>query len=122
MSETHYLENEKYISLETYKKNNDAVKTPMWFVLQDGLVYVVTRENTGKVKRLYNNQNVKIAACTIKGNVTGKWYSGIATKLSDSESGRIVKLRDQKYGFVAKIVKFATRSKGNFTVYSIKLG
>ena len=115
------LENEKYISLETYRKNNDAVQTPVWFVLQDDLIYVVTRESTGKVKRLRNNQNVKIAACTIKGSITGEWHSGTATRLSDNELGSILKLRDTKYGFMAKIAKFASRNKGNFVVYSIRL-
>lgn len=116
------MENEKYISLETYKKDSSAVKTPVWFVLQNGLVCVVTRESTGKVKRLKNNQNVRIATCTMKGDITGQWHSGTATRLPDGESEPVLKLRDKKYGFMAKIAKFASRGKGNFVAYSIKLG
>ena len=52
MSILDQLEPQKYISVETYKKNNDAVRTPVWFVIKDKLVYVVTRNQTGKVKRL----------------------------------------------------------------------
>ena len=115
------LEGEKYISLETYKKDSSPVKTPVWFVLRDGFVFVVTREGTGKVKRLGSNQNVKIAKCTSRGSITGEWHSGTATKVSDEESKSIIKLRNRKYGFMTKIAKFASMGKGNFIAYSIKL-
>ncbi len=115
------LEKEKYISLETYRKNSDAVRTPVWFVLHDGLVCVVTREATGKVKRLRNNRDVRVAACGMKGDVTGQWLSGTATRLPDDESRRVLELRDKKYGFMAKIAKFASRGKGDFVAYSIAL-
>ena len=55
----------KYISLETYRKNNQPVHTPVWFVLNDNLVYVVTRDQTGKIKRLRNNQKVKGMCCKV---------------------------------------------------------
>ena len=106
--------------METYKRNSDAVRTPVWFVLQDGLVYIVTRQGTGKVKRLKNNQRVRIAACTIKGAVTGQWHPGTASRLPDSESKEILKLRDKKYGFMAKLAKFASMGKGAYVAYSIK--
>ena len=115
------LEDEKYISLETYKKDGSGVRTPVWFVLQNHTLYVVTRQNTGKVKRLNNNQDVRLAVCTMKGSITGQWQAGVATRLSEDESGSIVKLRDKKYGFMAKIAKFASRGKGDFVVYLINL-
>ena len=67
MSEIQSLHAEKYILFETYKINNQPVKTPVWFVIHNDLIYVITREDTGKVKRLKNNQHVKIAPCTFKG-------------------------------------------------------
>ncbi|MCY4491499.1 MAG: PPOX class F420-dependent oxidoreductase [Thaumarchaeota archaeon] len=121
MAEIQDLKDEKYISLETYKKDGSVVRTPVWFVLQNNTLYVVTRQSTGKVKRLSNNQDVKLAACTIKGNITGQWHDGVATRLPKDESGSIVKLRDKKYGFMAKIAKFASRGKGDFVVYLINL-
>ena len=112
---------QKYISLETYRKNNQPVKTPVWFVIKDDLVYVVTREQTGKVKRLRNNLQVKFALCTMKGNVTGEWVSGTAKILVDQEIKDAVKMRDKKYGFMAKIAKFASKNKGDFFAFTIKL-
>ena len=115
------LKNEKYIALETYKKDGSAVKTPVWFVLQNDLVHVVTREKTGKVKRLKNNQAVRIATCTIKGNVTGAWYSGTASRLASDKTVHIIKLRDEKYGFMSRIVRLASRGKGEFVAYLIRV-
>ncbi|MGH1521292.1 MAG: PPOX class F420-dependent oxidoreductase [Nitrosopumilus sp.] len=111
----------KYIALETYRKNNEAVRTPVWFVIKDDLVYVVTRSQTGKVKRLKNNQKVKIATCTIKGKITGQWMHGTAKILTETETKDAVKWRDKKYGFMAKIAKFLSKSKGEFFAFSIKI-
>lgn len=113
------IKSKKYISLETYRKNNQPVKTPVWFVIKDNLVYVVTREQTGKVKRLRNNPQVKFATCTMKGNVTGEWISGTAKILIDQEIKEAVKMREKKYGFMAKIAKFASKSKGDFFAFTI---
>ena len=55
------IDSEKCISIETYRKNNEPVKTPVWFVIKNNLIYVLTRDKTGKIKRLRNNQKVKIA-------------------------------------------------------------
>ena len=80
------IKSEKYISLETYRKNNQPVKTPVWFVIKDNLVYVVTRSQTGKVKRLKNNLQVKFALCSIKGKVTGEWISGTVKILTEEDT------------------------------------
>ncbi len=121
MEFTSEIKSQKYISLETYKKNNQSVKTPVWFVIKNNLVYVVTRDQTGKVKRLRNNQNVKIATCTIKGKITGDWVTGTAKILSDEETSEAVKWRDKKYGFMAKIAKFLSKNKGDLLAFSIKV-
>lgn len=113
------IKSEKYISLETYRKNNQPVKTPVWFVVKDDLVYVVTREQTGKVKRLRNKLEVKFALCSMRGKITGEWISGTAKILSDVETKEAVKMRDEKYGFMAKVAKFASRSKGEFFAFAI---
>ena len=121
MNNLNEIESEKYISLETYRKNNQPVKTPVWFVIKNDVIYVVTRSKTGKVKRLRNNQQVKIAACTIRGKVTGKWISGTAKILTEKETHDAVKWRDEKYGFMAKIAKFLSKSKGDLLAFSIKI-
>lgn len=115
------IDSSKCISLETYKKNNQAIRTPVWFVIKEDLIYVVTRDKTGKVKRLKKNQNVKIAACTFRGKITSRWFEGTARILTESQTKEAVKGRDKKYGFMAKVAKFFSKSKGEFIAFSIKL-
>jgi len=114
------IESEKCISLETYRKNNQPVRTTVWFVIKNDLIYVVTRDQTGKVKRLRNNQQVKIATCNFKGKVKGQWVSGTAKILTEEETRDAVKWREKKYGFMAKIAKFLSKSKGELLAFSIK--
>jgi len=114
------IKSEKCISLETYRKNNQPVRTPVWFVVKDDLIYVVTRDQTGKVKRLRNNQQVKFATCNFKGKVKGQWIPGTAKILTEDETMEMVKLRDKKYGFMAKIAKFLSKGKGELLAFSIK--
>ena len=67
---------QKYINLETYKRDNTPIKTPVWFVIDNDLIYIITRESTGKVKRLKNNQNVRIVTCSFSGEAKNEWVSG----------------------------------------------
>jgi PPOX class probable F420-dependent enzyme len=121
MSEIQDLQSKKYILLETSRKNDQPVRTPVWFVIQNDLVYVITREDTGKVKRIRQNPKVKLAPCTFKGNPIGDWISGEATKVTGEEAQAAINLRKKKYGFMATIAGFASRGKGDLVVFSIKL-
>jgi len=120
MFDPNEIKSEKCISLETYRKNNQPVKTPVWFVVKNNLIYVITRSETGKVKRLQNDLKVKFATCTARGKITGKWFSGVVEILSKEETEEISKLRDKKYGFMAKIAKFFSKTKGELYGFSIK--
>ena len=111
----------KYINLETYKRDNTPVKTPVWFVIDKGLVYIITRESTGKVKRLKNNQNVRVVPCSFKGEIKNEWVNGKAQKVTGSESDNVIKLRKKKYGFAVRLSGLFTSQKGNLVVYSIDL-
>jgi len=114
------IESKKCISLETYRKNNLPVRTPVWFVIKNDLIYVVTRDQTGKAKRLRNNLQVKIATCNFKGKVSGEWVSGTAKILTEEQTKEVVKWRNKKYGFMAKIAKFLSKGKGELLAFSIK--
>ena len=115
------IKSEKYISLETYRKNNQIVKTPVMFVIKENLIVIITRDQTGKVKRIRNNQKVKIATCSIRGKTSMSSISGTAQILTDEKTKEAVKLRDKKYGFFSKISRMVTRNKGNLLAISIKI-
>jgi len=112
---------QKYINLETYKRDSTSVKTPVWFVIDKGLVYIITRESTGKVKRLKNNQNVRVVPCSFKGEIKNEWVNGKAQKVTGSEADNVIKLRKKKYGFAVRLSGLFNSQKGNLVVYSIDL-
>ena len=112
---------QKYINLETYKKDGTYVRTPVWFVIDNDLIYVITRDSTGKVKRLRNNQDVRIVLCSFKGEPKSEWIKGKAENITGDEANKIIKLRKKKYGMFARLSGIFTSKKGNLMVYSIKM-
>ena len=112
---------EKYIALETFRKNGDAVKTPVWFVEENDLIFVITRELTGKVKRLKNNSKVRVATSNFLGTPKGQWITGKARLVEGDGAKKAIALRNKKYGIMAKLIGIVSAKKGNYVVYSIKL-
>ena len=111
---------QKYINLETYKKDGTYVRTPVWFVIDNDLIYVITRDSTGKVKRLRNNQDVRIVPCSFRGEPKSEWIKGKAENITGDEADKAIKLRKKKYGLSARLASIFTSQKGNLIVYSIK--
>lgn len=113
------LSGHKYINLETYRKNGEAVRTPVWFVISDDQIFVLTSENAGKVKRIKNNSAIKIMPCGIRGEPKGEWIDGTARIANESEMQNTIKLRYKKYGFRARIIGLLKRD--NLTGIAIKI-
>ncbi len=111
----------KYINMETFKKNGTSVSTPVWFVLENDYVFVVTRSGTGKVRRVRNNPKVRIVPSGFRGEPKGTWKDGLAKIVDSEDSGRIIQLRNKKYGFQAKLASLFTSRKGKYVVLSIKI-
>ena len=99
---------QKYISLETVKKNGEGVKTPVWFVLHNNALYVYTEADSWKVKRIRNNPRVRVAVCNIRGDVKGQWLDGTASIVDGDERLAADKLLDRKY-FLKVIFNFLSR-------------
>ena len=99
---------EKYISLETFRKNGEGVKTPVWFVLHDGAFYAYTEADSWKVKRIRNNPRVRVAACSVRGAVKGPWLDGRASFVEGDERRAADRLLDRKY-FLKVIFNVLTR-------------
>lgn len=91
------FDRQKYIALETFKKNGQGVSTPVWFVLNNGAFYVYTEADSWKVKRIRNNPRVRIAVCDIRGNVKGPWMEAQASLIDGEERWVADKLLDKKY-------------------------
>ena len=104
------LDHERYISLETFKKDGTGVKTPVWAAPLDGRLVIVTNGTSYKVKRLRNDPTCKVAPCDVRGNVQGSWYEGTGRVLEDpGEKARALAALQQKYGWQIRVLDFFSR-------------
>src|SRR5271170_4937600 len=91
------VQGQSYMRLTTFRKNGVAVPTPVWFGEADGKMYVMSRPDSGKCKRLRNNPQVRIAACTMRGKVTGPEFDATARILPPEGWPGARKAINQKY-------------------------
>jgi PPOX class probable F420-dependent enzyme len=113
---------QNYISLETYKKNGQPVRTPVWFVAEKGIFYMRTDKRSGKVMRIRNNPHVRLAPCDIRGQVKGEWIDGEAKVLNTLDSRNVHELLNQKYGVRGRLLGIMYKfRKIEFIVISISL-
>jgi PPOX class probable F420-dependent enzyme len=101
------LDAERYINLETFKRDGTGVKTPVWAAALDGHLVVLTDGTSFKVKRLRNNPKCRAAACDARGKVTGPWHEA-QCRIVDEADGkqRIHAALRKKYGWQMMILDF----------------
>jgi uncharacterized protein len=91
------IHNQKYISLTTIRKTGAGVATPVWFGEENDKLYVMTRSDMGKTKRIRNNPQVKVAPCTMSGKVTGAEFAATARILPNDEHRNARATLNRKY-------------------------
>jgi PPOX class probable F420-dependent enzyme len=87
----------KYLNLETYRKSGAAVRTPLWFAEEAGVLHVYSLADSGKVKRLRNDPRVRVVPSDIRGNPQGEWVEARAEILDEAGAARGHRLLRQKY-------------------------
>ena len=101
---------EKYLNLETFRKDGTPVDTPVWFAEERGTFYVYSRADAGKVKRVRNNPHVRIAPCDVRGKLKGTWVDAAARIVSDEAEARHGQgLLTGKYGWMKRVGDFFSR-------------
>lgn len=94
------FQNREYIRLETFKKNGQAIPTPVWFVVEDGILYVRSYANSGKVKRMRNSSQVRVAPSDAMGKPHGVTVAGTALRVNADTEIKISQLLYRKYGLM----------------------
>jgi PPOX class probable F420-dependent enzyme len=105
----------RYLSLATFRKNGDAVATPVWFAEEGGRLYVFTAGDSGKVKRLRNGSRARVAPCTVRGQRLGEWREARATIVTDPQTiDRAYRALRAKYGLQMWLTDAASRLTGRY--------
>ena len=91
------IHGQRYILLATFRKTGVPIYTPIWFAEEDDKIYFMTNSKLGKVKRIRNNPQVKIAPCTLRGKIIGPEFSATARILPAENATRIRRAINAKY-------------------------
>jgi PPOX class probable F420-dependent enzyme len=94
-----------YLNLETYRRNGQPIRTTMWFVEREGRLYLRTPITAGKVKRIRNRPNVRVAPCDRRGNLKGDWVAGQARLIDPTEAAWVNPLVRRKYGLLKRLLE-----------------
>ncbi len=107
------LADERYINLETFKRDGNGVKTPVWAAALDTKLVVMTAGDAFKVKRLRRDARARVAACDFRGNARGPWLEATGRILERQEDVKRAHaaLRD-KYGWQMAMGDFFARIAG----------
>ena len=112
-ADTEFLEGGSYISFATRKRSGDWVATPVWFAPDRDSYYVFSAGEAGKVKRLRNFSESRIAPCTVSGTVTGDWVDTHAYLLDDeADSATALAALRRKYGWQMWTADFFSKLTG----------
>jgi len=116
------FQNQNYLNIETFRKNGQGVKTPVWFVQDGEIIYVRTGEDSGKIKRIRNNDHVLVAPCKMDGTPMDGWIPAVAMEVKDPETNKYVdNLLGKKYGFQKNLFAWMSRLRGDrYTVLKIE--
>ena len=107
------LERGSYLSFATRRKSGDLVATPVWFAPDGDSYYLFSAADAGKVKRLRNFSESRIAACTVRGLVTGDWFDTRAYVLDKpADEERALAALRRKYGWQMKVGDVFARLTG----------
>ncbi|MGH7440074.1 MAG: PPOX class F420-dependent oxidoreductase [Polyangiaceae bacterium] len=107
------LDDARYISLLSYKRDGGAVQTPVWVAGLEGKLVIFSNRDSFKVKRVGRNPKVRVARCDVRGKVLGPWHDGTCTISTDpAHNERIMGALNAKYGFVASVLNFFSHLAG----------
>ena len=116
------FEKQKYLTIETFRKNGEGVKTPVWFVDDGEALLVWTEAGSGKAKRIRNDGTVHVAPSTGSGEPLGEWLPAHAqADESPKTVQRLEKMMKKKYGVMFNIFGFLGRLRGGDKYTAIKI-
>jgi PPOX class probable F420-dependent enzyme len=112
------LRGQKYAVVVTFRRNGDAVPSPVWFGLdQDGRAYVHTLHDAGKVKRIHNDSRVLIAASNVRGKPIGPAIRGTARIVPKDEWPHAEAALVEAYGIGRKLYERVFGGAANMGTY-----
>ena len=99
----------RYVSLVTFRKDGSGVPTPLWAAESEGRLLIWTNRDSWKVKRIRRNPHVRLAPCSVRGQITGSWVDGYAEVMTPDQSAIAVRALHRKYGIQSRVTTFFSK-------------
>lgn len=116
------FEKQKYLNIETFRKNGQGVKTPVWFVEDGEALLVWTQAGSGKAKRIRRDSTIRVAPSTGSGEPVGEWLPAHAQADESPETiQRVEKMMKKKYGVMFNIFGFLGKLRSGDKYTAIKI-
>ena len=98
MTEFERLGDESFVSLTTFRRSGEPISTPVWIARDGDALIVTTPEESGKVKRLRNNESVELRPCSRRGKVDARVdpVAAVAEIVTDESASRRMARHDPR--------------------------
>jgi PPOX class probable F420-dependent enzyme len=99
MSVSNEIAASKQVSLTTYRKDGTAVAAPVWHVIDQDTMLIVSEADAWKVKRIRNDPRVQVTVCDIRGRIAdgAQAVPGTARLLDEADTSRARDLLARRY-------------------------
>ncbi|WP_326739932.1 PPOX class F420-dependent oxidoreductase [Streptomyces sp. NBC_01022] len=89
----------EYVSLTTYRKDGTPVATPVWAAADGDQLFVWTKSDSWKVKRLRNDSRVRVTVCDVRGRIAEGAPSaeGTGRLLDERDTAAVRRVIGRKY-------------------------
>ncbi len=87
----------EYVLVATYRRNGEAVPTPLWTARDGERLVFRTEGDTAKVRRIRNDPRVLVAPCNARGRPAGPPVEGRA-RVTGPDDEAAERALDAKYG------------------------
>lgn len=104
------LKGHKFCLLTTFRKDEQGVPTPMWFATSEDTLYMSTRGNSAKVRRLRRQAKILMAPCTSSGRPLGPSVETTGRLVTDPEElERGEKVLQNRYGLKRRLLMWGMK-------------
>ena len=99
----------KYLSLTTYRRDGTPVATPVWLVRDGDSLRVITQADSGKAKRIRNDDRVLLAPCDARGRLRGDAVPGTASLEDPADTQVTANMIEKRYGILGRLLMWRQR-------------
>lgn len=107
------FENQQYLNIETFRRNGEGVKTPVWFAKEGNTLLIWTQVTSGKIKRIRRDGKVRVSPSTAAGETLGEWTDAQAAVFDSNEDiKRTEIIFRKKYGWMFSMFGWLGKIRG----------